>query len=694
MIDQVEVVNNGGLTLPAGARLSFTSAGPLSSTGLPNDRTHVLPAIPKGQRLRLDKSFTMALARLEAPAGGVPLTETAVLVPRIELLGRPFPESKLPLQASPSQPASLLLPPTRLPPSPREAAARLGIIIPVQFPVRLEGGVALPEALQPGEELVVSVAVRNISAKPYGGNSRRSLGRVSVMVALGWEERAPGAVAGAAVQQRQSWRKRAALFQPGEGRAVAVAAAMPAGALPYSRATLQVHLLLDGRSIEYRHQEIRVTPLYDAASIGVGGGAADAVLVTDAQLKQGEYAAWAALLGALGLSHACFDVPWQRRSSAAAAVAAAGGPLLPPSWIGRHMLVVYPHVPEDLRRMLCSELKDHIAVRGDPEGTAAVVGGVTAAALKSEMVDWSNVRRVATVSTKAVGGCCAGSGESREQRAASQAQALQRQLEVEEPAFHHVVTAKMARTSTSATLEAYKGVLPANFRLRALEDAGLAVPPSVQLPLAALQAPTTNLSASDHVVRSRMIGLDGPEGRFGRAFLTVAAALPLALRVKLILQFSQLGAADLPTFPLGRTGAPPYTFLKVLGIAMYDDLKGDWARHRDNFPHGVALAAELERLAGSGAGPAWPPAQPAVSTLMSGLVYLRVEVSSSVGRGAKAKKALKEILGRCQAALTIAAVLPDERQVREEYGEVLAALPGWWKVHREADDTVKLVIDS
>jgi hypothetical protein len=86
----VVVWNNGGLTLPQGARLSFASTGVLTTSKKEMRKLEVLPEIRKNKRYKCVSTFSMAVEKLDGPAAGLPFQALVSVVPSIELCSRNF----------------------------------------------------------------------------------------------------------------------------------------------------------------------------------------------------------------------------------------------------------------------------------------------------------------------------------------------------------------------------------------------------------------------------------------------------------------------------------------------------------------------------------------------------------------------------------------------------------------------------
>lgn len=253
----IVVKNDGKFALPAGATISVPEnefvqedpEAPLPKPGV------ALPALEPGEKVTVDAAFAMRIRPMPQSFPGAPFVSRAVIAPRVTLMGRAMPESELP---------------TRL---------------HVRFPVRIvnggDSGIEAPHHMSPGQVASVSVHVRNVSLKSLGTSpgtpvAVRLLGENGISVVGTALQRIKTVKAGADAVVK--FRVRCDAY--GAGRDM----------------QLQAHLLLRGRSVEYRHQVVVVSPVYDPARN------ADITLVVPVDLPPPEAVAWVSIAQTLGLS--------------------------------------------------------------------------------------------------------------------------------------------------------------------------------------------------------------------------------------------------------------------------------------------------------------------------------------------------------------------------------------------------------
>lgn len=76
--------------MPAGTRLSFAAAGVLTTSSKNIKKVEVLPELRKNKRYKCTTTFSMAVEKLDAPAGGAPFLASVSVMPSMELCGRNF----------------------------------------------------------------------------------------------------------------------------------------------------------------------------------------------------------------------------------------------------------------------------------------------------------------------------------------------------------------------------------------------------------------------------------------------------------------------------------------------------------------------------------------------------------------------------------------------------------------------------
>lgn len=316
-ISRVNLMNNGGLTLPGGAVLQFPSTPSAISANI----TEVLP--PLGVRAGMESKTTYRLLIPDAP-GPVKngnYAATSVVTSHITTLGRVYPESLIRHE------------------------------LPVQYPIRVSN-ITATTWLGPNEVATLVFAVDNISSKPYGthhaemGTAAFQLRVDPLFTVLPPADGSYSVSAdGVAVRAIES-------LAPGARFTISVHILMKgeAGLRLYETVPWQAELYLRDRCIEFWTRGIRVTPVF------VPNGIADVVLVTCDHVDRREFLAWSYLVQLLGLSVNFWDVERYHGMSTEDF-----------TWVGQTRVLVYLTVPEkaDLSLLRFADFLAHFAADKD-----------------------------------------------------------------------------------------------------------------------------------------------------------------------------------------------------------------------------------------------------------------------------------------------------------------------------------------
>lgn len=274
-IDNISILNNGGLTCPDGSILW----APTTSTAHQMHQAVTLPAIAVGQSFTAcskgSDGLRMHIPTVPGPCVGKPFVSVARIAPAVTLCDRFFDE------ASPS------------------------VFVTVQYPIRITVTHALT-LMAPTENGMATIEVMNISKVPYGC----SVGPSHACHLLFKMDRnmeilpSPNDAADAMIYP-DGLAAKADIRSIAPGATVSVTFQVrmreSAGNMLYSQLPWDVTLFLRDQPIEIRSNDIRVTPKYNDAKTS------DIVVVTTPNTTREEFLVWSYLVQQLGLSTGFWD---------------------------------------------------------------------------------------------------------------------------------------------------------------------------------------------------------------------------------------------------------------------------------------------------------------------------------------------------------------------------------------------------
>jgi hypothetical protein len=273
-LEQITILNNGGLTCPEGSMLF----APTTMTAHQAHEPVVVPAIASSKLFiacSTGDGLRMHIPSVPGPCVGKPFSSVARIAPAITLCDRLFDE------ASPS------------------------VFVTVQYPLRIVATRA-PTFMAPTEFCVFTVEMMNISMVPYGFNvgsthSAHLLFKVDRNMEI---IHLPSEVAKVFVfPDGLAAKADFHLILPNTTVAVSFQVRMreSAGNLLYVHLPWDATLFLREKPIEIRSGELRVTPCYNDNKV------TDMVIVTAKTTTREEFLAWSYLIQTLGLSAGFWD---------------------------------------------------------------------------------------------------------------------------------------------------------------------------------------------------------------------------------------------------------------------------------------------------------------------------------------------------------------------------------------------------
>eukprot|EP00899_Mesostigma_viride_P003948 jgi/Mesvir1/13554/Mv12443-RA.1 len=592
----------------------------------------------------------------------------------------------------------------------------LQLKVPIQFPVRISSA---PEALSNvtvGERSAVNVRVANVSSAVYGGKAGKdkSKGAVAVLVSLTWM------VAGGGLKQRR-WTANLAPLAPGEERLVTVTVDNGDDAHPFTSGWLQVHLLLNGRSIEYRHKDVRTVAGYDPQV----RGADTALLLTGAGMGAEQYQSWRAVLSTLSLRCNVWDEDKQGHLYKLGDVC----------WLGHHAVIVLPEplkgpagassgpvakprapgqtpnsvLPPRMRQLLHQVLPQHVhqTLQGigprQGAGVGLVVAGMAPPDLSLALVDWDKPPVVEAkdldMDTKYV--CCGISGIERVQADAAKMKA-QHEMEHPSAAVTATFSSTAERTSagaiTTGNVRLYEAVVPALCHVHCRSFQLPNPSTGMQLPAAVTQLLEGRQGTGGADPAANSVALGGHQGvglaptslphtsPAALAILAVAAAMPMESKLQFLRRNAAAAASPGHLLRIEGTPGPEAvrpTLLEVVAAGLACDIRVDWLQNHDALPSAELLVAELEKLSSAGGGIwSWPPPGPVPALLMAALLELKKEMGGGIfGRKAKRAKTLSSLVKRMELALRLDAAPKKAPLLPIPLGSIRESLTGLWNVH-------------
>jgi hypothetical protein len=271
----VQVKNNGGLTLPTGAVVSVLQGGE------PADDTTV-PELAKGKTAELAARFHTDLSEVPCSIDR-PYRANIRVGTGITLLGHAFDESLVSQE------------------------------IPIQWPIEVTAMDAT-DFLAPNDEGYVACTITNASTRPYGCGAAESAGDVTIAfesdtfihVLPDDQDAARAQEWGYEIGQVHKHTALATVRTIAPGRSVCVRFKVlmtsAAGRVLMDSLKWDVTLQLRNKPIEQRRNTIKVVPLFEPDIF------CDVCLVTSPAMDRDEFVAWSYLLQLLNLSASFWDV--------------------------------------------------------------------------------------------------------------------------------------------------------------------------------------------------------------------------------------------------------------------------------------------------------------------------------------------------------------------------------------------------
>ena len=324
MVSGVEVVNSGGLPLPAGASAFIPSTKTIKFEPIHFDMPEMVPT----QTFTIPTTYYGRIFDQPPPNVPGPFVSSAEFHPRIEHLGRPFQKSFLHQK------------------------------LVVQYPVKL-AYLRCAENLGRGEVSVLEIGVQNISSMPYG-SCPGSGGKVVLQIHLDARLLPVGSanIGFSAVPYtitydpniRDSMYIELHQIPARDTVNVQVTIQMESRAELFDRCLWQADLYLRDKLIEYNHEKIRVSPFYIPRD-----PAADVLMVTDSQITRKEFVFWQRILETMRVT---VDF-WDTVRYGGFSVDSRTNTRHQVTWEGRYpgRMILYPHC--DIRMALgidCSPL--------------------------------------------------------------------------------------------------------------------------------------------------------------------------------------------------------------------------------------------------------------------------------------------------------------------------------------------------
>ena len=288
-ITNVTIVNRGGLPLPAGAVLSF----PSTDTVLFEATTFALPEIAVNETFVVPTTFCGRIVDHASPNSPGPLNTEARFSSKIDLLGRPFEKSQFEKK------------------------------LKVTYPLKMSFALSR-KTVSRGETTSLEIGIENTSGHSYGcsGDTRGSawvqVHLDSRLIPLGVIASAGNASMDTHVQSQDdigaslpyqvtfdpktpdSMYIMIKTINPGETIVVPIAIQIEAYAELYDLCVWQADLWLRGKLIEYKSQEICVSPAYSPPSSPSQLG--DVLMITNDKITQDELKFWKRIFELLGVS--------------------------------------------------------------------------------------------------------------------------------------------------------------------------------------------------------------------------------------------------------------------------------------------------------------------------------------------------------------------------------------------------------
>ena len=311
-VSGVEVVNTGGLPLPAGAEIYIPRDIAFCCKFEPT--TFTLPEMKPNEKFVVPTTFYGRIFDRPSPNEPGPQVSSAEFSTRVDMLGRPFVKSfhKRPLR--------------------------------VEYPVKL-AQMRCKENLGRGEVALLEVDVQNISSLPYG-SCTHSGGEVTLQLHLD-ARLTPVGCSNVAIPEvpytvtydptaLDSLHIHMKEIPPKGSVTVQIAVQMDSQAELFQRCFWQADLFLREKLIEYNHTKIRVSPFYIPKD-----PPGDVLVITDENITREEFVFWQRILETMNVTT---DF-WDTTRYSGLSVDMQTNTRHPVTWEGRYKgrLILYPH---------------------------------------------------------------------------------------------------------------------------------------------------------------------------------------------------------------------------------------------------------------------------------------------------------------------------------------------------------------
>ena len=332
-VNEVLVVNEGGLTLPAGAEVMMEKTE--SNTINFEPIRYKLPEIQPGKSFKVPTTFYGRINDQPPPSSVGALVVSADFKSRVELLGRSFSNGFRPTT------------------------------LQVQYPVKLKR-LQCNENVGRGEVTLLTIQMENISTKSYG-TCQGSAGNVGMQIHM--DARLIPVAYGNHTNENLPYiitydlNKRDSLFVqiksilPKETLTVCLAVQVDCDAELFDRCQWQVDLCLRGKVIEYNSEKIRISPIYVQRD-----PPGDILMVTGPDISLAAFTLWQKIFKLLRVTTDYWDTTRYRGFSQDSITKSPH----PNTWLGRYhgRLIVYPYC--SLHSLHGSHIIDHFH-GGHPE---------------------------------------------------------------------------------------------------------------------------------------------------------------------------------------------------------------------------------------------------------------------------------------------------------------------------------------
>lgn len=315
-INEVLVVNEGGLTLPAGSEVMMEKTQ--SNTVNFESTRFTLPEIQPGKSFKVPIVFYGRINDQPPPATPGALKVSADLTSRVELLGRSFSNAFHSKQ------------------------------VQVCYPVKFKQ-LNCNENVGRGEVTFLTIQIENISLKPYG-TCKGSAGSIGVQVHMD-ARLIPIAYSNNANENlpyivKYDPNKRDSLFiqvktiLPKETLTICLAVQVDCDAELFDRCLWQATLCLRGKVIEYNFEKIRISPIYVHRE-----PPGDILMVTGPDITLTAFNLWQRIFKILGVTVDYWDTTRYHGLSQHSNTNPHSS-----TWIGRYhgRLILYPYCNLDL----------------------------------------------------------------------------------------------------------------------------------------------------------------------------------------------------------------------------------------------------------------------------------------------------------------------------------------------------------